>query len=431
MARKLILRYRSGDSSGNSGSRTSGQSNKNNLLRGFLGPDSIGVRQSLLALVISSLTATMAGALLAGITGTLEKLPGLLVLVPAAIGMRGNIFGALGSRLSTSIHAGTFRLSRRFDTIVGQNILAASILSLVTAVALGLLTKVLAPMFGLDAVIGMSDLVVVSGVGALLSSAVVMLVALFLASSSARHSWDLDNVNAPLVSAVGDLVTLPALFVGSLLVASGALTVFFALFFGIASLASLVWAMRGAPALVVQIIRESVPVLLGTGVVLIIAGVVIEHRINDFASYRTLLVLVPACLAAAGAIGGILSGRLSSKLHLGVIEPATIPGRSARRDLRFGFFLAIPIFVLNGLLAQSIGYVFSFSSPGMIKVILISLIGGLIATGLAGVIAYYGTVLALRIGVDPDTYGIPLVTSTVDLAGAAGLVLAISWVGVS
>jgi mgtE-like transporter len=163
---------------------------------------------------------------------------------------------------------------------------------------------------------------------------------------------------------------------------------------------------------------------------LIIAGVVIEHRINDFASYRTLLVLVPACLAAAGAIGGILSGRLSSKLHLGVIEPVTIPGKSARRDLWFGFFLAIPIFVLNGLLAQSIGSIFSFSSPGMIKVILISLIGGLIATGLAGVIAYYGTVLALRIGVDPDTYGIPLVTSTVDLAGAAGLVLAISWVGV-
>ena len=69
----------------NSGYRTSRQSNKNNLLRGFLGPDAIGVRQSILALVISSLTATTAGALLAGITGTLEKLPGLLVLFLAQL----------------------------------------------------------------------------------------------------------------------------------------------------------------------------------------------------------------------------------------------------------------------------------------------------------------------------------------------------------
>jgi mgtE-like transporter len=57
------------------------------------------------------------------------------------------------------------------------------------------------------------------------------------------------------------------------------------------------------------------------------------------------------------------------------------------------------------------------------------MIGGMVATLFATVIAYYGTVSAVRIGVDPDSYGIPLVTSAVDLIGAAALVFAISAVG--
>jgi mgtE-like transporter len=45
-------------------------------------------------------------------------------------------------------------------------------------------------------------------------------------------------------------------------------------------------------------------------------------------------------------------------------------------------------------------------------------------------VAYYGTVAAFRLGVDPDTYGIPVVTSSVDFAGAFALVLAIVALGV-
>lgn len=171
-------------------------------VRDLLGPDSTGIRQSLVALSFSSLTAVVAGALLAAMTGTLERYPGLLVLVPAAIGMRGNIFGALGSRLATSIHAGTFRMSRRPETLVMQNVIASGVLSLVTAVALAILTKILSPIFGLDSVVAISDLLVLSAVGALLSFLVLIAVTLAMAARSAKHGWDLDDVNAPLVSAV-------------------------------------------------------------------------------------------------------------------------------------------------------------------------------------------------------------------------------------
>src|ERR687886_1107146 len=110
-------------------------------LGALVGSDGATVRQGLVALLVSSIGDLLAGLTLGSITHTLEQLPGLLVLVPAAIGMRGNIFGALGSRLGTSIHAGTFRLSRRRDTVVGQNILAALALTLSISLADALLAK--------------------------------------------------------------------------------------------------------------------------------------------------------------------------------------------------------------------------------------------------------------------------------------------------
>ena len=87
-------------------------------VRDLLGPDRVesGRAWSLWASAASPRLWLV--VFLAAMTGTLEQYPGLLVLVPAAIGMRGNIFGALGSRLATSIHAGTFRMSRRPETLV-------------------------------------------------------------------------------------------------------------------------------------------------------------------------------------------------------------------------------------------------------------------------------------------------------------------------
>ena len=78
----------------------------------LLGPDPAGVAQGLAALSLGLLCSLVAGLTLGSITETLERLPGLLVLVPAAIGLRGTIFGAMGSRLGTSIHTGTFSVRR-------------------------------------------------------------------------------------------------------------------------------------------------------------------------------------------------------------------------------------------------------------------------------------------------------------------------------
>src|SRR5262249_36024018 len=152
------------------------------------------------------------------ISHKLEELPGLFILIPAAIGMRGNVFGALGSRLSTTIHRGTFRLSRRLDTVVGQNLAASLALSLSLSLSLGVLAKAVAEVFNGANSISIADFVVISVLAGLLSSAVVAAVTVGVAVFAAQRSWDLDNVAAPLITAVGDVVTLPALFAATLMV---------------------------------------------------------------------------------------------------------------------------------------------------------------------------------------------------------------------
>jgi mgtE-like transporter len=54
----------------------------------------------------------------------------------------------------------------------------------------------------------------------------------------------------------------------------------------------------------------------------------------------------------------------------------------------------------------------------------------LLATMFVIVIAYYGTIIAVRFGLDPDTYGIPMVTSSLDLVGTFTLMFAVVAVGI-
>ena len=70
------------------------------------------------------------------------------------------------------------------------------------------------------------------------------------------------------------------------------------------------------------------------------------------------------------------------------------------------------------------------STPGITKLILISAIAGSIVTLFVVVVSYYTTMGSFRFGLDPDTYGIPVVASSLDLVGAFTVILAMVLTGV-
>ncbi len=61
--------------------------------------------------------------------------------------------------------------------------------------------------------------------------------------------------------------------------------------------------------------------------------------------------------------------------------------------------------------------------------IAISTLAGLITTTAAAFAAYYGSILSYRVGLDPDTYGIPIITAAVDLLGFMSLIISLTVFG--
>ena len=62
-------------------------------------------------------------------------------------------------------------------------------------------------------------------------------------------------------------------------------------------------------------------------------------------------------------------------------------------------------------------------------VLMVSVLAGAGAMVAVIAVTYYGTIAAVRVGADPDTYGIPIVSSSVDLIGTLTLIVAIAVVG--
>src|SRR6185295_7055731 len=395
--------------------------------------DPAGVRAGFVAHLLATATGLAAGLILGSITGTLEELPGLLVLVPAAVGLRGNVFGALGSRLGTLVAIGEFRWSRRRETEVGQNLLASIALSFGLSLLLALVAKGVAEAFNVRGAISTADFVVVSVVGAVIPTAVVMAITVGVAALGVRREWDVDNVSVPVVTAAGDMVTLPSLFLATYLVIDvpGALVGVLAALCAVIGLGALALAVRSHLDVLRRVARESLPFLLVAGVVSTLAGITIQSRLDTLAAEPALLIVVPPLLSLSGSLAGILSARIATKLHLGVLEPARLSLRPVMEDLTLVFVVALPIFLVLGLAADVLAVVVDLGTPGPAEMVALMLLAGILATVLSCAVAYGAAIATYRLGWDPDNNGVPLVSSASDFLGAASLIVSLVILGLS
>jgi mgtE-like transporter len=398
----------------------------------FLRADFVGVRAGFFALLISSGGDLVTGITFATISNTLYLLPGLVVLVPAAIGMRGNVFGALGSRLGTMIHTGTFRVSRRIDTPVGQNLSGAILSSLATAALLAVLAKLMCEMLVKTPSISIVDFMVVSVIGAILSSVVVLVLTVAVAAYCANRDLDLDNVAAPIVTAAGDMVTLPSLFLATYLLGFRFVTPTIAIACAAIGVGAAVVGLRArALPILRRIVIESLPILALAGIVDLLAGITIQNRFNSFIKFPALLIMVPAFLEDAGSLGAILAARVSTKLHLGTLGETGASWSAAVDDVMLVYLYAIPVFVFLGFTSIAVANLLNKASPGFVDMLGVSLIAGFLATTASVIVGFYSAVATHRFGLDPDNHAIPLVTSSLDLLGALSLILAIVILGLA
>jgi mgtE-like transporter len=384
------------------------------------------IRDSASALTVGLLATLVAGTVLGSATEQLERYPGLLALIPAAIGMRGSIFGALAARLGTGVLTGEFQGEMRRGSFLGRQIEAVTILSVSTATQAGVLAWVISVLLGLP-VIPILELVAISLVGGLISSLFLMGVTIGLARSAYDRGWNIDDVGAPIITATGDLITLPALLLATLLLRVEVAAVALGGLGLVAGIGALWYGWSHPAPSVRRVVRESIVVLSLAVSLQVFAGTVIESRLERFLDVPAVLVLIPAFVAMSGALGGMLSARLSSKLHVGLLEPRTLPGKLAGLDVSVTFLLAILAFVGVG----GIGWFAALLAGGVAPppayvLIAVALVGGFLATFVLAFVAYGAAVATFRFGLDPDNHGIPIVTATMDLAGVLCLVFAMT-----
>lgn len=170
------------------------------------------LRQALPALALTTVGALVAGALLGHFAHELGETAGMLVLVPALMGLRGNISGALGGRLGSAAHLGLLSIEDPFNGTARNNIFAAITLSAGTGVFAGALGWAASSAFGYEP----APLVVfllVAGLTGLLASLVLSVVTLTIVLVAFHRGIDPDNVTYPILSTVGDIVTILILVV--------------------------------------------------------------------------------------------------------------------------------------------------------------------------------------------------------------------------
>jgi mgtE-like transporter len=391
----------------------------------------VTMRQGFIAVCIASLTSLIAGMTLAGMSDRIDEVEGLFVLIPVSIGMRGNIFGALAARLGTSIHSGLFEVRWNRNGVLYQNVYAATLLTIATSVTMGILARAIAGLLDVDTV-PLADFIVVALLGGILSSIIVLAVTSLLSIASFRRGWDLDSVGAPLITAVGDVITLPAILLASYLVGFDIVTPVLGVLGLLAGIAALVLGWRSARTITRRVVRESFPVLCIAIVLDVLAGAVVAPRLDDvFLPLPAFLIILPGFLENTGALGSILAARLGSKLHLGAVTPKAKPEAAALLDGTIVLVLGLVVYAIAAVTTLGTAELFNQAYPGALRFIAIVLVGGLLATLVAALIGYYAAIATFRFGFDPDNHTIPLVTSGMDLLGVVCLVVAMVMFGVA
>ena len=382
----------------------------------FLEDTDAVLKESLIALSICAVGDLCAGIILGNMEFFLKTYPGLMVIIPGAIGMRGNIFGSFGSRLSTHLHIGTLSPEFKRSEILSENITASLILTMVLSILLAVIAKGVCIAFGFKS-ISIYDFVLISFIAGLISTIIMLPITMFISLKSFEGGWDPDNITTPFIAAVGDFFTLPAIILSVIIVGFISIIpivkmiVFVAVIF--VTIAALI-AGYTAKSDVRHIVRQSTPVLFICSLLGTFAGGILNDSLTTLLKNQTLLTLVPLFSGESGGLVSILGARLSSGLHSGLIDPVLRPKKHTVENFVAILTLSVVMYPVIGFLAESSTIAFGNIGVGILESISISFLAGIILILLMLLVVFYISTISYRRGLDPDNIVIPLSTSLTD-----------------
>ncbi|XP_061826057.1 solute carrier family 41 member 2 [Nerophis lumbriciformis] len=425
-----------------SGSRLSGSEEAKMSHGAEVPPESVYfmVLQILVPFLLAGLGTVAAGLLLDVVQNwdVFQEVTEIFILLPAVLGMKGNLEMTLASRLSTAVNAGRMELAKEKWMLIIGNLA----LKQLQATVLGLLASLMAIVLGWIAegqmpfnhvILVCSTSLSTTFVASVLQGFIMVVVII----GSKRMGVNPDNVATPMAASFGDLITLAFL------------ACFSRWFFSIIELYSYVLYLIDLFLLcliplwiVVSSKHPASRILLRTGwepiitamFISSIGGLILDKTMSD-PNMAGIILYAPVINGIGGNLVSIQSSRISTNLHLN-FSPREVPeDRRGCYNLCSTFFGSGPnrksakvllLMVLPGQLVflyaihlikgahtmPSPLFTVAFLSASLIQVLSLLCIADCMVHSL------------WRRGKDPDSYSIPYLTALGDLLGTALLSLA-------
>ena len=177
------------------------------------------VKQSLPLLIICGLGGILTGSTFSHMRTIFEAIPGLIVVVPGVIALRGNISTALGSRLGSAYHLGVIDADNLWNKELMHNISGSLLLSFLMSCFIGVLA------FGSSLILGVNPdpvmligIVVLAGV---ISGIILTMLTIIIIFLVFKQGYDPDNVTGPALATFGDVITILCIYGSALLIGGG------------------------------------------------------------------------------------------------------------------------------------------------------------------------------------------------------------------
>ena len=174
------------------------------------------VKQSLPLLIFCGLGGIVAGSTLGVMIDILRTIPGLIVVIPAIIALRGNISTAFGSRLGSAYHLGVIDSENLWNDELKQNIIGSLALSFIVSIIIGVLAYVTSLLIGVQPdPVKLITIVLLAGI---ISAFVLTLLTIGIIFVVFKRGYDPDNITGPALATFGDIVTMFCIFGSAILV---------------------------------------------------------------------------------------------------------------------------------------------------------------------------------------------------------------------
>lgn len=334
----------------------------------------------------------------------------VIYLYPAILSVRGVINGIFTGRLSTGLHLGTVKIGLRNNTEYFWNLyLSMVFLCIFSSCFLG-------PMISLITGSNLFKVSVVTLASMILSFLAVSGITLLVAFTAFRRGYDPDYLLYPIMSTTADILVTASYFLVIWLVFNNNELIL--LIFPIILILLLIMYIIKTGVISIEFVSILYEVLLSVLITLFIAfstGTVLGISNEALPSY--IYVIYPAAIDTIGDVGSIVGSLATTRLALGKVKKLI--------DYLVDNFYEL-VGIKLALLTIFTGYA---SFPGIILTGSFSLkqlsvlLAGIVSSIIISTVSLSVAFLAYKVGLDPDDFVNPLVSTSADFITTIIMVL--------